>query len=163
MWNCLSPAMGFPYKVLLSPSCSLLFSFLFDQMLFPLCLVGRQARLPGSGLPFKCCFYCSTVTDHWPETGVAMEASTPCCTHTFPNDAHWKGDFLLVWNSRWVWHMKLLLLWMQKNWAYKTRTPCVRSDEVTVMCNFGCIIKWAYFSTGNRAQRILFGGETYFC
>lgn len=127
IWNCLSPALGFPYKVLFSPSCSLLFSFLsfaFDQVHFPSCLVGRQAWLPGSGLPFKCCFYCSTVTDHWPETGVAKEASTPCGTHTFLNGAHWKGDFLLVWNSGTVWHMKHLLLWMQQNWAYKTRIQC---------------------------------------
>lgn len=76
----LSLAVGFTYKFLF---LALLLSFILlnpASVSFPWsntflsCLLGRQAWLLGSVLPFKCCFYCSTVTDHWPETGVVMEA-----------------------------------------------------------------------------------------
>lgn len=151
------------------PSCSLLFSptpcfsLSFDQVLFPSCLLGRQAWLLGSGLPFKCCFYCSTVTDHWPETGVAMGASASCTTHTFPNDAHWKGDFLPVWSNTPAWQCNALLVWIQQSWALKTRNSCARSDEETVMSNFTCVVKGGLFQDLRMSWKNSAAGKTYFC
>lgn len=123
-------------------------------MLFPSCLPGRQAWLLGSGLPFKCCLYCSTVTDQWPETEVAMEASTPCTTHTFPNDAHWKGDFLPVWNNTPAWHIKLS--WYEYSKIEPLRPGFyVQGLMRKQSCLITCIIKGVYFRICEWAKRIL--------
>lgn len=151
----LSGTSGFPYSITSSLSLELshspLFSFTlflsltFDQVLFPQRLLCCQAWLHGGGLPFKCCFYCSTVTDHWPETGVAMEASTPCTNHTFPLILIEKVIFFpSVWNNKTAWQINLI--WIHQNWALKTRISWARSDEQTAMPYFLCIIKGVYLN-----------------
>lgn len=55
--------------------CLLSHSLFPIMAFFSLYVVRRQASLLANGLPFECCFYCCTVTDHWPETRMAPEES----------------------------------------------------------------------------------------
>lgn len=55
---------------------------------------------------FKCCFYVS-IAPMSQFTGQRLEVSMPHATNTFPSDAQWKGDFLLVFNSETSGHKNL--------------------------------------------------------
>lgn len=88
--------------------------------------------------------------------------SAPCTTHTFPNDAHWKGDFLPVLNNKPAWHIKL-------SWnEYRKIEPLWPGFHVWgLMRKQSCLILLVLFSSFiSGLVNELKGfccGKTYFC